>query len=83
MSRTLLVRVVAGTFALGGVWMAYTQNKQAPAAMAVNKVTDGLYELEQNGNGNVAVYLTEYGADDGVFWSTTSLSGATTTSWPT
>jgi glyoxylase-like metal-dependent hydrolase (beta-lactamase superfamily II) len=62
MSKSLLIRLVAGTFALGGVWVAYTQNKQAPAAMVVNKVTDDLYELEQNGNGNVAVYLT----DDGV-----------------
>ena len=49
MSKSLLIRLVAGTFALGGVWVAYTQNKQAPAAMVVNKVTDDLYELEQNG----------------------------------
>jgi cyclase len=49
-------------FVLAGAWVAYTQNKQAPAPIVVNKVKDDLYELEQNGNGNVAVYLT----DDGV-----------------
>ena len=62
MPRTLLVRLLAGMFVLAGAWVAYTQNKQAPAPMVVNKVKDDLYELEQNGNGNVAVYLT----DDGV-----------------
>lgn len=62
MSRALLIRLAASTFALGCAWMAYTQSKQAPAAMVVNKISNDLYELEQNGNGNVAVYLT----DDGV-----------------
>jgi hypothetical protein len=36
-----------------------------------------LYELEQNGNGNVAVYLTDDGVGDD------KLSRATTPSWPT
>ena len=64
MRRTLLIRLLAGFFVFAGAWVAYTQNKQAPApaAIVVNKVKDDLYELEQNGNGNVAVYLT----DDGV-----------------
>lgn len=58
MRKPLLIRAVAGALALGGEWVAFTQNKQPPAAMVVNKITDDLYELEQNGNGNVAVYLT-------------------------
>jgi cyclase len=64
MRRTPLVRLLAGFFVFAGAWVAYTQNKQAPAPapIVVNKVKDDLYELEQNGNGNVAVYLT----DDGV-----------------
>jgi cyclase len=64
MRRALRVRLLAGFFVLASAWVAYTQNKQAPApaAIVVNKVKDDLYELEQNGNGNVAVYLT----DDGV-----------------
>jgi len=60
MRRTLLVRLLAGTFVFAGAWVAYTQNKQAAATIVVNnivvnKVTDDLYEFEQNGNGNVAV----------------------------
>jgi cyclase len=62
MRRTLQVRLLAGTAVLAGAWAAYTQNKQAPQPMVVNRITDDLYELEQNGNGNVAIYLT----DDGV-----------------
>ncbi|HEY1757724.1 MAG TPA: hypothetical protein VGG72_20300 [Bryobacteraceae bacterium] len=59
--RALLLRLSAGLFVLAGAWAAYTQNKQAPAAIVVNKVADDLYEFEQNGNGNVAVYLTADG----------------------
>lgn len=62
--RTLLIRLVAGAAVLAGAWAAFTQqqNKQAPAPMKLNKIADDLYELEQSGNGNVAIYLT----DDGV-----------------
>lgn len=62
MPRTLLVRLVAGAAVLAGAWVAFTQNKQAPQPFKVNKIADDLYELEQSGNGNVAIYLT----DDGV-----------------
>ncbi len=62
MRRTLLVRLLAAFGVLAGAWVAYTQNKQAPLPFKVNKIADDLYDLEQAGNGNVAIYLT----DDGV-----------------
>jgi glyoxylase-like metal-dependent hydrolase (beta-lactamase superfamily II) len=62
MRRALLTRFLAGIAVLAGAWAAFTQqNKQAPQPMKVNKITDDLYELEQSGNGNVAIYLTNDG----------------------
>ena len=62
MRRTVILRLIAGAAVLAGAWAAFTQqNKQAPQPMKVNKITDDLYELEQSGNGNVAVYLTNDG----------------------
>ena len=66
MKRTLLVFL-----ALGGMWVAYTQNPQgkqapatqtkAPAPFNLVKVTDDLYVIDGGGAGNVAVYITNEG----------------------
>ena len=62
MSRVFAVRLLAGFALLAGAWTAYTQQtNQAPQPMKLNKIADDLYELEQNGNGNVAIYLTNDG----------------------
>ncbi len=63
MRRAFAVRLIAGAAVLAGAWAAFTQqnNKQAPQPMKLNKIADDLYELEQNGNGNVAIYLTNDG----------------------
>jgi cyclase len=60
MSRTLLVRLAAISLASLGVWIAYTQNPQAPSQLKLNKIAGDLYEIEGDG-GNVAVYLTDEG----------------------
>jgi cyclase len=60
MSRTLIVRLSAGLLALAGAWVAYTQTKQGPPPLTLNKLTDDLYEIEGDG-GNVAVYITNEG----------------------
>jgi len=60
MSRTLLLRLASGFVASLGVWIAYTQNPQAPAQLKLNKISDSLYEIDGDG-GNVAVYLTDEG----------------------
>ena len=60
MSRTLLVRLVAGAVVSMGAWLAYTQNPQAPPQVKLNKIADDLYEIEGDG-GNVAVYITDEG----------------------
>src|SRR5579885_3436369 len=59
MSRTLLVRFATGALASVGLWVAYTQNPQAPE-LKLNKIAADLYEIEGDG-GNVAVYLTDEG----------------------
>jgi cyclase len=59
--KTLLIRVSAGMLALGGAWLAYTQNNaKQPPELKINKVFDDLYEIEGDG-GNVAVYITSEG----------------------
>src|SRR5262249_27015720 len=59
------------TLALGGAWVAYTQNPQqakqadakakAPAPFVLTKIADDLYVIEGGGAGNVAVYITNEG----------------------
>jgi cyclase len=70
MKRTILVRLFAGFLALGGAWVAYTQNPQgkqaaaqtkAPAPFNLIKVADDLYVIDGGGAGNVAVYITNEG----------------------
>jgi len=60
MSRNLPIRCAAAAFVLAGGWVAYTQ-QQAPAPLTLNKVKDDLYVIQDNGSGNVAVYLTNEG----------------------
>jgi cyclase len=60
MSRTLLVRVFAGTLFLLITWVGYTQNKGGPPPLTLNKVKEDLYIIEGDG-GNVAVYVTNEG----------------------
>jgi len=76
MKRTILVRLFAGFLALGGAWVAYTQNPQgkqapaqtkAPAPFNLIKVADDLYVIDGGQAGNVAIYITNEGvimADD-------------------
>ncbi len=64
MRRTILVRVCAVLFALAGVWVAYTQNQQAPAELSIQKVKGDLYMIGMAagvGGGNIAVYPTDEG----------------------
>jgi cyclase len=70
LKRTLFVRLFAGFLALGGAWVAYTQNPQgkqapaqtkAPAPFNLIKVADDLYVIDGGGAGNVAVYITNEG----------------------
>ena len=64
MRATLLLRLAALVTALS-IWIAWTQNQQAPAQLALQKIKDDLYVIALSkgvGGGNIAVYLT----DDGV-----------------
>jgi len=57
--KKVWIRLCAGILALGGAWVAFTQNN-APPQLKINKVFDDLYEIEGDG-GNVAVYITQEG----------------------
>jgi cyclase len=56
--RTLLLRLMAGTLLLAGVWIAYTHNLSRKPGL--NRIAGSLYEIEGAG-GNVAVYITSEG----------------------
>ncbi len=60
MSRTVLIRLSALSLALAGAWIAYTQ-QPAAAPLALHKVKDDLYVIQDIGSGNVAVYVTNEG----------------------
>ncbi len=60
MSRTLLVRLLAGIPFLLISWIGYTQSQKQPPQLTINKVKEDLYEIEGDG-GNVAVYITNEG----------------------
>ena len=60
--RTVSIRISATLLLLAGAWTAYTQQgKQAPPPLSLVKVFDDLYVLQNNGAGNVAVYITDEG----------------------
>ena len=61
MSRTLSIRLSALVLLLAGAWVAYTQQQPAPNPLVLNKVKDDLYVIQDNGSGNVAVYMTSEG----------------------
>jgi cyclase len=60
MNRRLLARVSALALFVLLAWIAYTQNQTQPAQLTINKVKDGLFEIEGDG-GNVAVLVTSEG----------------------
>jgi glyoxylase-like metal-dependent hydrolase (beta-lactamase superfamily II) len=60
MNRRLLARISALTLFILLAWIAYTQNQTQPAKLTINKVKDGLFEIEGDG-GNVAVLVTSEG----------------------
>jgi glyoxylase-like metal-dependent hydrolase (beta-lactamase superfamily II) len=59
MSRTLFIRGTASALALAGTWVAFTQ--APPSPLTLNKVKDDLYVIQDNGSGNVAIYITNEG----------------------
>ena len=58
MSRSFVVRAVTTASFLMLAWFAYTQTQ--PPQLTINKVKDGLFEIEGDG-GNVAVLVTSEG----------------------
>ncbi len=60
MNRRLIARVSALALFILLAWIAYTQNQTQPAKLTINKVKDGLFEIEGDG-GNVAVLVTSEG----------------------
>jgi cyclase len=59
MPRAFHLRLAALALAVGGLWLAHTQ--QPPADLSLEKLADDLYVLVGSG-GNVAVYTTDEGA---------------------
>src|ERR1700727_2335669 len=60
MNGRLIARVSAFALFILLAWIAYTQNQTHPAQLTINKVKDGLFEIEGDG-GNVAVLVTSEG----------------------
>jgi cyclase len=60
MNRRLIARISALALFTLLAWIAYTQNQTQPAQLTINKVKDGLFEIEGDG-GNVAVLVTSEG----------------------
>ncbi len=61
MSKTIVVRVSAGSLLLFGCWIAYTQTQgKQPPPLTLSKVKEDLYQIVGDG-GNVAVYVTSEG----------------------
>ena len=61
MSRIFMIRTAAAVFLLAGAWVAYTQQQAPPNPLILNKVKDDLYVIQDNGSGNVAIYVTNEG----------------------
>jgi cyclase len=60
MRLTSILRLSAAVLLCGGLWLAQTQQQQAPPQLKLNKITNDLYEIENDG-GNVTVLLTDEG----------------------
>jgi cyclase len=60
MNRRIIARISALALFILLAWIAYTQNQTQPAQLTINKVKDGLFEIEGDG-GNVAVLVTNEG----------------------
>lgn len=64
MSRALTLRLCAGLFLLGGLWLAYNQNAPTGPVLKIEKLKDDLYVIawaQGVGGGNVAAYVTSEG----------------------
>ena len=59
MRNSSVIRLAAAVLLIGGAWIAYTQQQQAPQ-LKLNRIKSDLYEIENDG-GNVSVYLTDAG----------------------
>jgi glyoxylase-like metal-dependent hydrolase (beta-lactamase superfamily II) len=59
MSRAFFIRTTAAALAMAGAWVAFTQ--APPSPLTLNKVKDDLYVIQDNGSGNVAIYITNEG----------------------
>ena len=60
MRKSSVIRLAAALLLIGGAWVAYTQQQQAPPQLKLNQIKSDLYEIENDG-GNVSVYLTDAG----------------------
>jgi cyclase len=58
--KVFVVRLGFASLGIAGLWMAWSQNQPAPAALTMQKVTDNLYVLIGDG-GNVAFMPTSDG----------------------
>lgn len=62
MSKGAIVRLSAGIFLLGGVWLAFTQNPNQPAKLDSIKVKDDLYVIHNDFvPGNTTALITDEG----------------------
>ena len=62
MSKSAIVRLSAGIFLLGGVWLAFTQNPNQPARLDSIKVKDDLYVIHNDFvPGNTTALITDAG----------------------
>ncbi len=64
MSRVLPLRLFAGLFLLGGLWLAYNQNQPTGPVLKIEKIKGDLYVIawaQGVGGGNVAMLVTSEG----------------------
>jgi cyclase len=60
LSKVLIIRLAVASLGMAGLWLAWSQNAPAPAALTLQKVTENLYVLIGSG-GNVAFMPTNGG----------------------
>ena len=64
MTRSIGIRIGGLALALGGLWLAYTQNQPTRPVLKIEKIKGDLYVIawaQGVGGGNVAVYVTSEG----------------------